>query len=351
MTAYRASANAYYSAATQTKTIVVPSSTVVGDSIFLSFAGSQTLPDSVPAGFGVVQQGNGGTCFLALYVKVATASDPGSTVTVTAATNAKTGLAVTVYSGTSTANPVAASAFRAETSTTATATHPGSALTLPTGFSGYVARFLGVKDAGTPTNPLPSSSTYGPPAGATLRTNSVTSATQTAAAVAAAADTAGNVAAYTAGVWTVDQASVNAAAIDVALAGVSTVTILRPTTDITVGGWTSTGTTLASVLGDDDPASYATSPVGGGTENDGDYALGGWVGTVSMSGLALPGTSSMNLRHELVQGSASTVLGTVTALETANTEHRYDLSAVTTAERAKFTMPGTFSLRRVVATT
>jgi len=79
--------------------------------------------------------------------------------------------------------------------------------------------------------------------------------------------------------------------------------------------------------------------------------LAGWAGTVSMSGYAVSGTASMNLRHELVQGNASTVLGTVTALEAANTEHRYDLAAVTATERAKFTMPGTFSLRRVVVTT
>ena len=130
------SAVAYRAGATKTvnatkAAVTVPAAVRAGDAMLLLVSANRvdsTL--AAPAGWTRLQQVTDSTMQSALWWRTATATDPGSTVTVTASVTTKTDVQLLAYSGTA-ATPVAAFAALAEPGTTASHRTPTVSVTSP----------------------------------------------------------------------------------------------------------------------------------------------------------------------------------------------------------------------------
>jgi hypothetical protein len=333
--ALRSHTGAFYTTLGQTKTIVIPGTTLVNDLMLLHWSGTQAQPDSTPTGWTPVQAGVGGTSYATLYYKIAVAGDIGATVTVPGTANSKTALTLEVYSNTSTLTPIAVSAISLETAVGVT--HTGPALSLPGGFTGYVAQFLSLKDTSTAA-----STTITGPSGYPINQNTTTAGTSAITSVAA--DSSADVTTYTTGVFTVNAASGNATVIVVALNGTSATTVARPTSDITTTGWApSTGTTVFPLLADDDPLTYAE---GANTNLEVKFGtLSAPPTSFVYKGYDVGGTVSKNLVVQLRMGT-STIIATltITTIDSAEAVYRYTL---TSSEKAACTNLADLRLRLV----
>ena len=105
--------------------VTVPTSVKAGDALVLLFSANTTTPTYTdPAGWTVVQSKNGDGTVVRAYRKVATATDPGSSVKVTSSAFAKSDITVVAYRNTSKTNPVAASASKVDNVTGAAHVSP-----------------------------------------------------------------------------------------------------------------------------------------------------------------------------------------------------------------------------------
>jgi PKD repeat protein len=104
--------------------VTIPGTVEPGDALLLFFAANSTNPTyTPPAGWTQLESVNGSGILGRVWSKVAEPGDAGSSVRVTSSSYAKSHIAVSAYSGTD-ATPVAASAARLETSTTASHVSP-----------------------------------------------------------------------------------------------------------------------------------------------------------------------------------------------------------------------------------
>jgi hypothetical protein len=128
-------------------TVTVPAAVRADDTLLLFFAANTTAPTYTgPAGWTQVQAPVGSDLVGRLYTRTATASDAGSTVTITSSAYAKSDLTLAAYRGVATSGPVAASA--AALQNTATATHTTPTVTAPAG-TGWLVSFWADKGAST----------------------------------------------------------------------------------------------------------------------------------------------------------------------------------------------------------
>ena len=105
--------------------VTVPTSVKAGDALVLLFSANTTTPKYTdPAGWTVVQSKNGDGTVVRAYRKVATATDPGSSVKVTSSAFAKSDITVVAYRNTSKTNPIAASASKVDNVTGAAHVSP-----------------------------------------------------------------------------------------------------------------------------------------------------------------------------------------------------------------------------------
>lgn len=336
--AYRASASGTATTVGASKQVVIPATVQAGDLMILGYAGSQTQPDATPAGWTLLQQGQGGTVFATWWFRVAQAGDAGTTVTITAASNAKTALTLVAWSGVSTSSPIAASAIQAETASSTT--HAGPAMTLPGGYSGWIARSLALKD--TSTAP---STTYTPPSGTVRVTAAVGGGSQP---VSVMGGSGADVGSYTAGVWTVDAASPHAVTLAVALAGISATTQVRPIADISSGGAApNSGTDMFAVLADESDATYVETPAGGCTSEWRLGPLAAVPNVISCKGYAAGGAAAQSVHYYLMQGTTVIAdFGAQTVLQTSAHEYRFTL---TSGQQAAITDLTDLRVRRVVS--
>jgi PKD repeat protein len=125
--AFRASAAAQ--ASTATEKVTVPAAVHSGDvMLLLASANSNAAVTTQPAGWTFISQRTSGTPDLStrLYEKVATASDPGSQVSLTYAAAGKVDLTVAAYSGVDPSAAISAFASAGETVNRAAHTTPGA---------------------------------------------------------------------------------------------------------------------------------------------------------------------------------------------------------------------------------
>jgi PKD repeat protein len=115
---------------TKTKQLTVPSQTAAGDVMVLTLAQTTTSTWTTPAGWTQVDTSTSGSLLSTLWVRTATASDPGSTVQVTSGAYSHASLNLSVYSGVSTSNPITAVAHAGDTNT---ATHVSPTITAASG--------------------------------------------------------------------------------------------------------------------------------------------------------------------------------------------------------------------------
>jgi len=310
-----------YTLVSQAKSITIPAGTTAGDLMLLHYVGSVEFGGTI-SGWTKVQEGQGGSVFATLYSRTAIAGDATSTVTVpaTGAGNAKTSMILDVYSGVSSSSPIAASAMALETASGTT--HSGAALTLPGSFVGWVVRFLGLKD--TSTAP---STTYTPPSGYVVDDRALSAGTSQTVSVTA--DSSADVTTYSAGSWTVDSATANAVTMAVALAGATTTSLVRPSTDVLTAGWTpATGTAIYPMLASNDPTAYA---VGSGALEVGFTGLTGVPTAFNVSKVDVGGVVNDSTLFELRQGSTVIASRTSTTIDSTVTGYRFLLTG---AERA-----------------
>lgn len=253
--AYKAKASAYFSTTGATKVLTIPAGVVVGDLMLLQWVGGTALA-TPPSGWAQVVTNNDGV-ELTVFRRFAQAGDAGSTVTIDAPTTAKSFMTLLVYSGVSTATPIAG--FTSAVEATSQTTHAtGSIAAMPA--DARVVQFLGMKDGAT------SSSARTVPSGNTQREN-LDSAAGTFGFVSmaserTAATTAGTIASVN---WGSDQASATAVMITIVIAPTTSVVGVGPTADVTVPSGSSNvgGTTMHDVQADDDPNTYTLVPVTG----------------------------------------------------------------------------------------
>lgn len=107
--------------------VTVPAGVAAGDALVLVATTATTVTVGDPTGFtqigSVAMGGTNGTT--TVWSKVADAGDPGRVITVTLSAQAKTGLTLLAYRGTSATDPVSAITTAAETVTQAAHTTPG----------------------------------------------------------------------------------------------------------------------------------------------------------------------------------------------------------------------------------
>jgi hypothetical protein len=115
---------------TKTKQLTVPSQTAAGDVMLLTLAQTSTSTWTTPAGWTQIDTSTGGSLVSKVWVRTATASDPGSTVQVTSGAYSHASLNLAVYSGVSSANPITAVAHSGDTNTS---THVTPTLTASSG--------------------------------------------------------------------------------------------------------------------------------------------------------------------------------------------------------------------------
>jgi arylsulfatase A-like enzyme/PKD repeat protein len=111
--------------------VTVPAAVRAGDALLLVVSANRTDATlTVPAGWTRLQQVTDGTLQSVLWWRVATATDPGSAVTVTASVTTKTDVQLLAYSGAA-ASPVAAYATGTEPATTAAHKTPTVSVAAP----------------------------------------------------------------------------------------------------------------------------------------------------------------------------------------------------------------------------
>jgi len=275
---------------------------------------SAAAPPIPPAGWALVKTDTNGITHQ-VYSRLATGTDPGSTLVVVAAADSGSTsrciITLTAYANASSAGPVHASAVKTET--TSQTTH--SSNTVSTTITGKVVQFLGMKD------PTTNSVTHGVPTGYTKRLDTMVGPSFAQVAVVADSDAdaaAGTVPSVT---FTSDQATVNASVISVVIAPLSGTVGVRPATDVALPAGASIvgGASQAAVLSDDDPNTYVQIPLGAGAL-DGEVKFGALNGPLQRIVAKVqcdPGTNTLSAVFSLRQGA--TVIRTYTALTTVNT--------------------------------
>ena len=116
-----------------TKSVTVPPTTKAGDALLLMLSKNSTVTTSDPSGSGWVPVDNltNGTMIVQVWKKVATASDAGTTVSVTQPGFGQADLELLAYTGTDPSDPVESFAKSADGLTQATHTSPTASVPLP----------------------------------------------------------------------------------------------------------------------------------------------------------------------------------------------------------------------------
>lgn len=339
--ARRGSATAFWTLNTQTKNIVIPSGTQVGDLLVLGISSGLAGIDSVPSGWTrpTGGQATATNVFGDFIQRIAQAGDAGSTLTITAATPNKGAMSMAAYYNMNSSTPL--TGFIVTPETAAVSSHAAGTVTVSQ--IGWLVRMLALRDTATATT------AWSAPTGTTLLLNTAAGGSNNVRHLLA--DSNGDVAvnAY-GGSWVTDATSANAIDYGFAIVPISSAAIIRPLSDITNSGWTIVGgASAAAVTADDDPSTYAESTAG--AVNQVLEVLMNVFGvapdsfTYKLYGTGSP--TAMSVKTELVQGSTVlAVLGTYTTVVTTETPVTYTL---TTGQKAAMTALTDIRLRFTVS--
>lgn len=209
-----------------THTVTVPASVQPGDALLLTYGGASLAAVAAPAGVTGWQEAgrqDSGTHRTVVWSKVAQAGDAGSTVRVALSAQAKANLILSAYRGTDLDQPVAAVAKVGATTSTASRTTPTLAIADP---SAWAVSYWTHRDSST--------STFTPPAGVQVRSNSSQSGGGRVTAMLADSGTEVSAASYGARTATAAAASTAGTAWTIALAPDDTPPNVAPTAALAV---------------------------------------------------------------------------------------------------------------------
>lgn len=297
-----------YTAQGGNKTISIPATAQVGDVMYLQTL-SAAAPDAL-TGWALVASALNGAQHN-LYRRVVQAGDAGSLVLVfNGAGVARTTLTVTIMAGMDTVTPEQDVDTFSET--VSQTTHTAAVGTITTATKPLL--FLGAKDADT------NSATRTAPSGYTLVTNAQVG--PSFAQVAMVAMSTADVSPGTTGTrtFTFDQPSANVTIFTVVPNPSSGTVGVRPSADVTqpAGSTLVGGATMREVVGDDDPATYVSIPLGSPVDFELRFpTLSGPLKQITVKVQCDPGTTTLNLVGKLVMGT--TVLRSYAAFTTVNT--------------------------------
>lgn len=317
--------------------VTIPASVQVGDVMFL-FGGANgaTINFTTPSGWTLLEPAKTTTAAkYACWWRVAQAGDPGSSFQLATDGGAglKTVAQLAVWSGTDATSPVMAFASVAET--TSQTSHAASAVTTTAANAHVISAVMGRDTGGT---------SWTPPSGFTSRDSGFQggSAQMSAAVADRAAATTGS---YGSGNWVEDVSSANTCIYTLALAPLTTTTTVKPVSDVTTAGWSTTpaqgaGDSYASRLADGSDSTYASSP-----SNPSASVLEvklavppGPLTQITHRGYAAGGGVSQSVKTELFMGSTLIAsFGPETAIVTAPTTYTYALSAGQQAAQTSLT--------------
>lgn len=327
MTALQTHAEQVRNGGATAKSITLPSSPslVVGDDMYLQFAGGADLSgtDHYPTGWSIVEEekvsdGNVSVHHVVLH-RTCQSGDPGSVVTVvdTVAAIAKSVLQFVAVRSVDSTAPINKSGKTFSTSGT---THGTPALSSVT-TTGKVLEFLAMKD-GTASSTLTIDALYD--VIARTSTGGTTAPIVAGSAISHADIASGTVASK---LWTSDQASTNVSTIGIAVAPSSTVVGVRTSSDITLpsSATFTGGTTLFGVHGDDDPNTYDRFIVSAVAQVEEEKfpalpgPLTGYTGKV-----VLDGAASVDVVVKLVRGSTVIYTGSTHTISAAGEQSYHD---------------------------
>jgi hypothetical protein len=283
---------------------VIPTTVQAGDGMIMVYSGgADATTDLTASGWTLQKSGSSSAnVWNRTWTKIATSSDPGSTVAIASAA-AKCNALLVAYSGVDTSTPVAYSDITTEGISQTTHAAP----TLNPATNGRLIEILSLRDTSTAA-----STAWTPPASTSVRAS--VNKPVTAQLVGVLADSAGALPGGTSygGSWTVDAASQSAVMVALWLNPAATGTTpqaLRPGSDVTTTGWTVTGGTGSKASAVDEPTAddtdYVQSPANPNGTQPIEFLLAPGVPPGSLTGITL------SLRMQTVSALSDSVVITL----------------------------------------